>query len=258
MLLRNVAADVGDLLVEVRGRSRSRRSPCGWSAGGRRAARARSGSRCRTRRAAGNRRSRGSRSAPGRSALGSRRRRSSRAPGSSSESRASRAAGSARYAATRAACCGEPPPEIRDAPRIRPSSFTVGRPVHCLAWTRKSPGGMTAVPVKAMCCLIIEAWWSRQRRRWSTSSSSLSASGSIAWISWWAFTEAGLRTSCHSFAWSRHSLPSNTSAARWTRSGNDSGGTGCHLPVAEPVDVGGHAWSGTGRRRTPSCRRTRG
>ena len=69
--------------------------------------------------------------APGRSALGSRRRRSSRAPGSSSESRAWRAAGSARYAATRAACWGEPPPEIRDAPRIRPSSFTVGRPVHC-------------------------------------------------------------------------------------------------------------------------------
>ena len=165
VLLRHVAADLGDLLRRRPTPRRSRRSPCGWSAAARRASRARSGSRCRTRRAAGSRRSRGSRSAPGRSRwvlaagarAGLRGPRPSRGP--------ARAAGSARYAATSAACCGEPPPEIWDAPRISPSSFTVGRPVHCLAWTRKSLGGMTAVPVKAMCCLIIEAWWSRQRRR---------------------------------------------------------------------------------------------
>jgi hypothetical protein len=89
---------------------------------------------------------------------------------------------------------------------------------------------MTAVPVKAMCCLIIETWLSRQRSRWSISSLSASWSGSIAWISRLAFTDAGLRTFCHSWALSRHSLLSNTSAARWTRSGNSSGATGCICP----------------------------
>ena len=63
---------------------------------------------------------------------------------------------------------------------MRPSSSAGGSPVQSPTWARKSPVGTTALAVKRMCWVIIAAWWSRQRPRYSTSSSSESASGSTA------------------------------------------------------------------------------
>ena len=81
---------------------------------------------------------------------------------------------------------------------MRPSSSAGGRPVQSPTWARKSPVGTTALAVKRMCWLIIAAWWSRQRPRYSTSSSSESASGSTDCSSRCFAIAFGLYVSSHS------------------------------------------------------------
>ena len=109
---------------------------------------------------------------------------------------------------------------------MRPSSSAGGSPVQSPTWARKSPVGTTALAVKRMCWVIIAAWWSRQRPRYSTSSSSESASGSTACSSRCFAIAFGFEVSSHSRSCSRQSLPAITSAARWKRCGISSSGAG--------------------------------
>ncbi len=127
--------------------------------------------------------------APGRQGRARSRRSASRAPSTRRPTRAT------RRASGRAAAAG-------------------GSPVQSPTCARKSPVGTTALAVKRMCCTIIAEWWSRQRPRYDTSSSSESASGSTASSSRCFAIEAGLHVKSHSRSCSSQSFPAKTSSAR--------------------------------------------
>ena len=99
---------------------------------------------------------------------------------------------------SRSACPRPTAFEPKTAVSATSASETGGRPVQSPPWARKSPVGTTALAVKRMCWLIIAAWWSRQRPRYSTSSSSESASGSTDCSSRCFAIAFGLYVSSHS------------------------------------------------------------
>ena len=71
--------------------------------------------------------------------------------------------------------------------------------------------------------------------RYTTSSSTDSASGSIACSSRCRAIELGLNVSSHSRSCSRHTLFSQTSSARWRRAGISASGAGVIVLYANPL-----------------------
>ena len=208
MLLGHLAADVGDPVLDVRGLRRP--SP---STATRIARSSASGSSS----AQGSEMSKPSRSryptrsryaGHGRAGVAVERRaaRRARCPGRRPTSSSSCAPGPAAIAAISRSSSADAPADTGAVPRIRPSSSAGGRPVQSPTCARKSPVGTTAAAVKRMCWEIISAWWSRQRVRYATSSSSESASGSTDCSSRCALIEAGLIVSSQSRSCSRQSF----------------------------------------------------
>ena len=232
---------------------RVRRRRCGSRAAARRAARARSGRRCRSRRAAGSRRGRDTPTSPRRPRRRARAAPSSILPGSPSESRSARAAGS---------CVdrGDEPLELarrarRDGRRAAHQAEQLGRRDGRSSrptCARKSPIGSIAEPVKRMCWKIICAWWSRQRVRYATSSSSESASGSTDCSSRWVLIAAGLNVSSHSRSCSRQTLRSQHLLRAREALRDLLVGRRPHRVVREAVDVRRSRASRSASRRTPN------
>ena len=240
MLLGHLRADVGDARVDV---GAGPPSFCDGRSGSREAARpatpARSARRCRNRRAAGTRRDRDNPTAAVLTSLSSERSWSSTCAGSPSESRSSRAAeaSSAKAAISRSSSL-EAPADTGAAPRIIPSTSDGGTPVQStevgeqVADREHRRAGEAHVLVDHL-RVVIAAF--RQVRRPAPASER--ASGSTDCSSRWVLTAAGLATSSHSRSCSRQSFCSNTSSARWKRSGISSSADRCHRAVREAVDI---------------------